>query len=184
MKSFSHVKDSNSGTRSRCLDLLILWPSSLPKSKFATFLLSKLRNFLWFSPLRGLKLPLQNFTARYLNHTFTFSLAFSFSLKKKKKKKPKQRCLICWNKFPVTFVFFLFTIYLSKAHKKYSSNRAQVSYSWVLRAKIPKIKKTEWTPYLLLWQDGSLSRNQKYLVKVIWQRLVQELKFDWLHLHH
>ena len=90
--------------RSRYLHLLILWPWSLPKSKFATFLLSlKLRNFLWFSSLRGLKLPLQNFTARYLNHTITISLAFSFS---------QQWCLICWNKFPVTFVFFLFTIYL------------------------------------------------------------------------
>ena len=42
-----------------------------------------------------------------------------------------------------------------------------VTRSWVLRAQIPKIKKTEWAPYQFLRQDGSMSRNQKCLVNVI-----------------
>ena len=64
--------------------------------------------------------------------------------------------------------YYVAAIYLSKAHKKYSSNRAQFPHSQVLRAQIPKKKKkTEWAPYLLLWQDGSFSRNKKYLENVI-----------------
>ena len=179
MKYFSHVKDSNSGTGSRCLDLLILWPWFLPKSKFATCLLSKLRNFIFAE----IKVITSKVHRQILEpyHCFFFSIFLFLTIVSNLLEQISSDFRVL--SFYYLSFYYVADIYLSKAHKKYGSNRAQVSYSIMgFKGRNSKNKK-DWMGSILLRQDGSMSRNQKCLVNVIWQRLVQELKFDWLHAH-
>ena len=140
VKYFSHVKDSNSGTRSRCLDLLILWPWSLPKSKFATCLLSKLRNFIF----EEIKVITSKVHRQILEpyHCFFFSIFLFLTIVSNLLEQISSDFRVL--SFYYLSFYYVADIYLSKAHKKYGSNRAQVSYS-IMGFKGPNSKnKKDW----------------------------------------
>ena len=117
VKYFSHVKDSNSGTRSRCLDLLILWPWSLPKSKFATCLLSKLRNFIF----EEIKVITSKVHRRILEpyHCFFFSIFLFLTIVSNLLEQISSDFRVL--SFYYLSFYYVADIYLSKAHKKYGS---------------------------------------------------------------
>ena len=80
------------------------------KIKICYFSFVKAKKFPMIFTFEGFKVNTSKLHRQILEPYLYFF--FSIFLFLKKQKKTKQWCLICWNKFVVTFVFFLFTIYL------------------------------------------------------------------------
>ena len=146
MKNFSHVKDSNSGVQmSRSFNSLTL---VFTKIKICYFSFVKAKKFPMIFTFEGFKVTTSKLHRQILEPYLYFFFSIFLFLKKKKKTKTtvsnlleqisSDFRLLSFYQLPS---YYVAAIYLSKAHKKYSSNRAQFPHSQVLRAQIPKKKK-------------------------------------------